>query len=104
MATAVRTRFPCGPQQGLLADRYASYDDIPLLKRVGSHATQCGSAGYWYVDADMSARLRDGIDVASGEAIQVIDTAASAVQGNVAKFALAAGVLYLLGQFIGRKR
>lgn len=107
MATAVRTRFPCGPNTGQLADRYASYSDIPLLKRIGSNAIQCGAAGYWYVDADLSARLRDGVDQATGAAVQVIDQASDAITGGAStavKFGVAAGVLYLLGQFIGRRR
>lgn len=107
MATAVRTRFPCGPNTGALADRYATYDDIPYLKRVGSNAIQCGAAGYWYVDADLSAQLRDTVDVATGEAVQVIDEASSAITGGAStaiKWGIAAGVLYLVGQFIGRRR
>ena len=107
MATAVRTRFPCGPNAGQLADRYSTYDDIPLLKRIGSNAIQCGAAGYWYVDADLSAQLRDGIDEATGAAVQVIDTASSAITGGAStavKWGIAAGVLYLVGQFIGRRR
>jgi hypothetical protein len=107
MATAVRTRFPCGPNAGKLADRYATYSDIPLLKRIGSNAIQCGAAGYWYVDADLSARLRDATDEATGAAIQVIDEASSAITGGAStamKFGIAAGVLYLFGQFIGRRR
>src|SRR4051812_28990297 len=107
MATAVRTRFPCGPRVGELADRYASYDDIPFLKRVGSNATQCGSAGYWYVDADLSAQLRDGIDVATGEAIQVVDKvsdAALSFTSGVGKWALFAGVAYLVLNLTTRRR
>jgi hypothetical protein len=89
-----------------LADRYPTYSDIPLLKRIGSNAIQCGAAGYWYVDADLSAQIRDGVDVATGEAIQVLDTASSAITGGAStavKFGIAAGVLYLLGQIIGRR-
>jgi hypothetical protein len=107
MATAVRTRFPCGPNTGTLADRYPTYDDIPYLSRVGSNAIQCGAAGYWYVDADLSARLRDDVDVATGEAIQVLDTASSAITGGAStavKWGIAAAALYLIGQFIGRRR
>ena len=106
MADAVRTRFPCGPNTGQLADRYPTYDDIPLLKRIGSNAIQCGAAGYWYVDADLAAQLRDATDVATGEAIQVLDTASSAITGGAStalKWGIAAGVLYLVGQFIGRR-
>lgn len=107
MADAVRTRFPCGPNTGSLADRYPTYDDIPILKRVGSNAIQCGAAGFWYVDADLGAQLRDDVDVATGEAIQVVDTASSAITGGastVAKYAVALGALYIVGQFIGRRR
>lgn len=107
MADAVRTRFPCGPNTGLLADRYPTYDDIPLLKRIGSNAIQCGAAGFWYVNADLSAQLRDGVDVVTGEAIQVIDTTSSAITGGAStavKWGIVAGALYLIGQFIGRRR
>lgn len=104
----VRTRFPCGPNAGNLADRYTSYDQIPILKRIGSNAIQCGAAGYWYVDADLSAQLRDATDIATGEAVQVIDQASSAITSGASstavKFGITAGVLYLLGQFIGRRR
>lgn len=105
--SVVRTRFPCGPNAGSLADRYPNYDAIPLLKRIGSNAIQCGAAGYWYVDADLSARLRDDVDVATGAAVQVVDQAASAVTGGAStalKWGIAAGALYLVGQFIGRRR
>lgn len=106
-AQAVRTRFPCGPNTGKLADRYPTYDDIPYLKRIGSNAIQCGAAGYWYVDADLSAQLRDAVDVTTGEAVQVIDQVSSSITGGAStavKWGLVAGVLYIIGQFIGRRR
>lgn len=109
MATeGVRTRFPLGsPQAGLLADRYSSYSAIPLLRRVGFHAQQIGAAGFWYVDADLSARLRDAIDTATGQAVQVIDRASDAVAsfaGGVGKWVMLAGVAYLVLQLDLRRR
>lgn len=105
--SVVRTRFPCGPNAGQLADRYPNYDAIPYLKRIGSSAIQCGAAGYWYVDADLSARVRDDVDVATGAAVQVIDQASAAITGGAStalKWGIAAGLLYIAGQFIGRRR
>lgn len=105
--SVVRTRFPCGPNAGQLADRYPNYDAIPLLKRIGSNAIQCGAAGFWYVDADLTAQLRDDVDQATGTAIQVIDQASTAITGGAStavKWGVAAAALYLVGQFIGRRR
>lgn len=103
----VRTRFPCGPNAGKLADRYSSYDKIPLLKRIGSNAIQCGAAGYWYVDADLSARLRDAVDIATGQTWQVIDDVGNATSGIVAsvgKWAIATVAGYALIQALFNKR
>lgn len=103
----VRTRFPCGPNVGLLADRYDTYNDIPLLKRIGSNAIQCGAAGYWYVDADLSARVRDGVDIVSGEAIQVVDQVSDAATNFVSgagKWVLLGGLAYLVINLSTRRR
>lgn len=103
----VRTRFPCGVQQGKLADRYTTYGAIPMLRRVGFHATQCGAAGYWYVDADLSARLRDAVDETTGAAVQVIDNVRQSAENFVSgagKYVLIAAAAYVALQFIGRRR
>lgn len=95
----VRTRFPCGPNAGKLADRYSAYDKIPLLKRVGSNAIQCGSAGFWYVDANLSAQLRDAVDIATGQTWKVVDDIGNTTTGIVAsvgKWALATVAGYAL--------
>jgi hypothetical protein len=102
----VRTVFPCGDKYGKLADRYADYSAIPLLKRLG--AQQCGAAGYWYVDADLAARLRDEYDRATDATVKVVDEirqGAENLVGSAGKWALVVGALYLVGQFLsGRRR
>lgn len=103
----VRTRFPCGEQQGKLADRYTRYDAVPLLRRVGFHATQCGSAGYWYVDADASARLRDAVDTTTGQIVQVVDNVRQGAEdllSGAGKWVALAAAAYVAVQFLGRRR
>lgn len=105
--SVVRTRFPCGPNAGSLADRYPNYDAIPYLKRVGSNAIQCGAAGYWYVDADLSARVRDDVDVATGVAVQVVDNVRQSAEdflGGAGKFVLLGGLAYLVLNLTTRRR
>ena len=106
----VRTRFPTtctkdASKIGTLADRYTSYDAIPLLKRFS--AQQCGAAGYWYVDADLSARLRDEYDQVSGAVVQVIDNVRQGAEDFVSgagKWLLFAGAAYLAVVFFSRRR
>ena len=99
----VRTVFPCGPKTGTLADRYADYSAIPLLKRFG--AQQCGAAGYWYVDADLAARLRDEYDRATDSVVKVIDNVREVAEnalGSVGKYALIAGGILLAFNILSR--
>lgn len=97
--TVVRTRFPCGALAGDLADRYASYDDIPLLVR--ATAVQCGSAGYWY--ARPTNPIDSALDAGSritGEAVQGVDTVRQGAENLLAGAAkwllLGGGVLLWL--------
>lgn len=71
----VRTRFPSGPNAGQLADRYAVYDDIPLLLR--PFAEQLGAAGYWYVPP------ANPLDTLSDQGAQVWDATTGAVATGV---------------------
>lgn len=94
----VRTVFPStcvgDSRIGKLADRYADYDAIPLLKRNG--AVKCGAAGYWYVDADLLARLRDEFDRAEGRFVQVIDNIRQVAEDAVS----GAGKVALVGALL----
>jgi hypothetical protein len=105
----VRTVFPStcvdSSRVGMLADRYADYSAIPLLKRIG--AMQCGAAGYWYVNADIGATLRDEYDRATDQTVKVIDNVRAAAEGalgSVGKLALLAGAAFLALNFFSRRR
>lgn len=74
-AKPVRTRFPSGPNAGQLADRYATYDDIPLLLR--PFAEQLGAAGYWY------APPPNPLDTLEDEGSRVYDTATGAIASGI---------------------
>lgn len=101
----VRTVFPSGPNAGQPADRYTSYDEIPILKRIG--AQQLGGAGFWYVRANLGARLRREWDVVSGQFVQVVDEIRQGAEGLVSgagKWVLLGGVVYLVGAYLSRGR
>lgn len=90
----VRTRYPSGPNQGQLADRYAAYADIPLLLK--PLAEQLGSAGYWYVPpANPLDTLTDEGSQASDAFVTGLDKVTSGITGDAKKALLIGGGVLL---------
>lgn len=98
----VRTRYPSGPNAGQLADRYATYNDVPYLLR--PFAEQLGTAGFWYAPpANPLDTLEDqgstAYDAATGAVASGINYASDAVLGlgkNTLYLAAAAGLAWLV--------
>jgi len=105
----VRTVFPStctnDSRVGMLADRYTSYDAIPLLKRAG--AVQCGAAGYWYTNADLLATLRDEYDRTTDQVVKVVDDVRQGAENllsGAGKWVLVAAAAYVLLPLLFRPR